>query len=97
MARRKRPDIPGHLSCDDVAQPVVAARSGNGQRPVALLPPREGVLRNRVRTGTPARLAAGRAERCAACVRGRFTRMTELSSEAYAILRGRHSDPFRYL
>src|SRR5579872_5628622 len=50
-----------------------------------------GAAAGRGATRTP----AGAANLVSACPRGRMT--DELSAEAYAILEGRHSDPFHYL
>ena len=97
MARRKRSDLPDRLSCGDDRCAAVAGGRVAGRWPAAVLPAGEGVLRNRIRAGASAGLAARRAERRAARAGGRRADMNKLSSEAHAILRGRHSDPFRYL
>src|SRR5436190_2088745 len=78
---------------------ALAAVAGRRRAPSRLLPAREGVLRNRVRARASARLAAGAVGRHLAHslpLRG-HARMSSLSPEAYAVIEGRHSDPFRYL
>src|SRR6266566_1316898 len=78
---------------------ALAAVAGRRRPPSRLLPAREGVLRNRVRARASARLAAGAVGRHLAHsfpLRG-HARMSSLSPEAYAVIEGRHSDPFRYL
>src|SRR5262249_56721132 len=59
----------------------------------------EGFLRNRIRARASARLAAGAAGRHLAhsLAFGRRAAMSSLTPEAYAVIEGRHSDPFRYL
>ena len=73
--------------------------SGGRRRPAArFLSPGEGLLRDRVRAGAPARLAA-RAARRAGAHSGAFAGavMMPLPPEAYAVIEGRHPDPFHYL
>src|SRR6202035_3477504 len=55
--------------------------------------------RARTRIGPKARMAAGPADRSASSLVSFHERgvMTKLSAEAFAIVEGRHSDPFQYL
>ena len=70
-----------------------------GRADAEFLPARKSVLRDRIRTGPPAGLAARSADRDASNIVPAYQRglMTKLSAEAYAIVEGRHSDPFHYL
>src|SRR5690349_4731662 len=78
---------------------VVAGRSKGGRRASHLLPAREGIERNRARIVVPSRMAAHAPDRNSANVVTTILRglMTKLPAEAYAIIEGKHSDPFRYL
>src|SRR5687768_16292085 len=78
---------------------AVADRSEGGRPPAGLLPAREGLERDRTRTVVPAGMAARAADRAYQNVVATILRgfMTKLPAEAYAIIEGKHSDPFRYL
>src|SRR3982751_4360359 len=78
---------------------AVAGRSEGGRRLADLLPAREGLERNRTRAVIPAGMAARAADRNHQNVVPTILRglMTKLPAEAYAIIEGKHSDPFRYL
>src|SRR6202011_5756482 len=99
MARSRGRGVSCRLSRDHDKCTFVAGRSAGSGQDAAILPAAKSALRDRIRIGLPARLAARPAERDAAnivfaCKRGL---MTKLSAEAYAIVEGRHSDPFHYL
>src|SRR5665213_1465486 len=99
MARSLCRGVPGRLSRDHDPSASVAGRS-ECRRPAAeFLSAREGVLRDRIRAGPPAGLAARPADRDASNIVSTWQRglMTKLSAEAYAIVEGRHADPFHYL
>src|SRR5207253_4858043 len=99
MARALGRRISQRLSAIIERHEALAAVAGRRRPPSRLLPAREGVLRNRVRARASARLAAGAVGRHLAHsfpLRG-HARMSSLSPEAYAVIEGRHSDPFRYL
>ena len=78
---------------------ALAAVAGRRRPAARFLSAGEGVLRNRIRAGAPARLAAGAAGRHLAHPHplGGDAAMSALSPEAYAVIEGRHSDPFHYL
>src|SRR5467141_3796950 len=99
MARALGCRVSRRLSAIIERHEALAAVAGRRRAPSRLLPAREGVLRNRVRARASARLAAGAVGRHLAHsfpLRG-HARMSSLSPEAYAVIEGRHSDPFRYL
>src|SRR5438445_643249 len=99
MARALDCRVSRRLSAIIERHEALAAVAGRRRAPSRLLSAREGVLRNRVRARASARLAAGAVGRHLAHsfpLRG-HARMSSLSPEAYAVIEGRHSDPFRYL
>src|SRR6266704_1679952 len=99
MARALDCRVSRRLSAIIERHEALAAVAGRRRAPSRLLSAREGVLRNRVRARTSARLAAGAVGRHLAHslpLRG-HVRMSSLSPEAYAVIEGRHSDPFHYL
>ena len=67
VARRKHPHIPDAYRAAMTDERLWPSDPAAADNLLQLLPAGEGVLRNRVRTGAPAGLAAGRAERRAAC------------------------------
>src|SRR5665647_2891664 len=99
MARPRHGCAPRRLSGEHDQCAAVAGRAGGFRTVAELLSARKGLLRDRIRTGLPARLAARAADRrdpnTVPAHRRGF--MTRLSAEAYAIVEGRHSDPFHYL
>ena len=78
---------------------AMAARSTAGRPAARFLPVGKGILRDRIRAGASAGLAARAARRNLAnpFAGGGRARMNGLSPEAYAVIEGRHSDPFHYL
>src|SRR5882724_1468149 len=99
MARALDCRVSRRLSAIIERHEALAAVAGRGRAPSRLLSAREDVLRNRVRARASARLAAGAVGQHLAHslpLRG-HARMSSLSPEAYAVIEGRHSDPFRYL
>ena len=78
---------------------ALAAVAGRCRSPARFLPAGEGVLRDRLRACASAGLAARAARRHLAHSRRarRPAGMSSLSPEAYAVIEGRHSDPFHYL
>src|SRR5512140_3268819 len=99
MARPRNRCLSRRLSRDHDQCPAVADRSGRRGEAAELLPARESLLRNRIRAGLPAGLAARAADRRDPNPVCEYQRgcMTQLSAEAYAIVEGRHADPFHYL
>src|SRR5664279_5173027 len=99
MARPFGRNVPWRLSRRYDRSTPVASRSRCCQADVGFLSAGKGDLRDRIRIGLPARLAARPADRDASDIVSASQRglMTKLSAEAYAIVEGRHSDPFRYL
>src|ERR1700757_644104 len=99
MARALDRHVFRRLSAIIERHEALAAVAGRRRAPSRLLPAREGVLRNRIRARASARLAAGAVGRDpgpSSPLRGP-ARMSSLSPEAYSVIEGRHSDPFRYL
>src|ERR1700722_10349473 len=99
MARSFGRGVPRCLPRGHDGSTPVAGRSCCRGSNAGLLPARKGDLRDRIRIGLQARLAACPVDRNASHIVSAHHRglMTKLSAEAYAIVEGRHSDPFRYL
>src|ERR1700726_1161152 len=99
MARSRDRGISCRLSRGHGKSAPVAGRSAGRRAAVEFLSARKGLLRDRVRIGPPAGLATGPAEGDTSNPVSTTERglMTKLSAEAYAIVEGRHSDPFHYL
>src|SRR5215468_9851178 len=82
---------------------AVAARDGGCRAPARFLPPGKGFLRGRIRACAPSGLAARPTFRHRANPveivnpDGGLCVSSSLSPEAFAVIEGRHSDPFRYL
>src|SRR3977135_1746214 len=79
--------------------PALAGLARRRRSPARFLPAGESVLRDRIRACASAGLAAGAAGRHLAHSHpfGGYRKMSSLTPEAYAVIEGRHSDPFHYL
>src|SRR5579871_3918592 len=77
----------------------MAAGAGRGRAAARFLSAGKGVLRDRLRIVASTGLAQSAARRLAAHFGAQGERgvMTTLSPEAYAVIEGRHADPFHYL
>src|SRR3979490_266417 len=99
MAASLGPSLSRRLSAILDGCPALAALARRRRSPARFLPAGESVLRDRIRACASAGLAAGAAGRHLAHSHpfGGYRKMSSLSPEAYAVIEGRHSDPFHYL
>src|SRR5260370_7804375 len=99
MARSCGRDVSCRLSRAHDKSAFMAGRSAGRRQDAAIFPAAKSALRDRIRTGLQARLAARPAQRDASAIVPAYEpgRMTKLSAEAYAIVEGRHPHPFHYL
>src|SRR5262249_1342093 len=82
---------------DDRCAPV-AAGARRVDAPPRFLPDRESAVRDRIRAVAPPALGARAASRHSPCSsQARGGRVRALPHEGYAVIEGRHPDPFHYL